>query len=525
MLSAWLPNLATDRLARRAPEVGADDRPLVTFRADHGTLRLVAVDPAAARLGLAPGMTLADARALAPGLAAEEADPAAEARLLDRLAARCRRYTPWTAPDVSHPAFPGGGIWLDVTGCAHLFGGEAALRRDLLARLASLGFAARAGVADTPGAAWAAARVAASEDDGIIPPGGAVAALAPLPVACLRLSASALATLARLGLRRVGDLYPLPRAALTARLGGEVCRRLDQALGRGEREPISPRLPEARYRAWLALPEPVAEAGVLHALARRLLDRLCSQLEAAGVGARRLWLDLHRADGSTGRAVAGTGRPTHAPDRLHRLLADRLAEVDPGQGIELMVLEAAVVEPLDPVQAALKRIADDAGEAADLVALIDRLNGRLGGEAVRRLYRRASHLPERSQGRRAAAAGAPPPPKADAPPPCQGWGDGPVRPLRLLARPEPIEATAPVPDEPPVLFRWRGRVVRVARASGPERVAPEWWRETPGADLDAVTRDYYGVEDADGRRFWLFREGLYDRGGGAPRWYLHGLFA
>ena len=482
-----------------------------------GALRLAAVCPWARRAGLAPGMMLADARALLPTLQVHPAEPAADARLLDDLAAWCERYTPAVAVDRSAAHEAGGALWLDITGCAHLFGGEAALRADLLARLRRRGLTAAAAIADSPGAAWAAARYAAAERQ-IVPPDGASTALGPLPVAALRLDPELSAMLERLGLARIESLYPLPRPALTARFGAALVTRLDQALG-GLAEPISARRPLPAHRAQLPLAEPLLEVAALTVLTRRLLEQLCAGLAAAGLGARRLTLALYRVDTSTACAAIGTSRPCREPRQLARLFAEKLAQIDPGFGIERAILAADVVEPLLPEPLAWRSMgAGDLDQARDLAPLVDRLSNRLGEAAVSQLAPVASHWPERAQRRVPALAEAPrerrsvrpsaraarrsirPPPHALDPakpaafPPPRLQGPAPSRPLRLLARPEPIEAIAAVPDEPPVLFRWRQTVHKVARARGPERLAPEWWRQ-PDADPDLLTRDYFAVED------------------------------
>jgi protein ImuB len=342
-----------------------------------------------------------------------------------------------------------------------------------------------------------------------------------LPVAALRLAPELSAMLERLGLARIEHLHPLPRPALTARFGAALVTRLEQADGRLA-EPISPRRALPAHRVQLPLAEPLLEVAALTVLTGRLLDQLCAGLAAAGLGARRLTLALYRVDNSTACAAIGTSRPCREPRQLARLFAEKLAQIDPGFGIERAILAAEVVEPLLPEPLAWRSMgAGDLDQARDLAPLVDRLSNRLGAGAVSQLVPVASHLPERAQ-RRVPALGQEKP-VAFTPRPLHG--PAPSRPLRLLARPEPIEAIAAVPDEPPVLFRWRQAVHRVARARGPERLAPEWWRE-PDADPNLSTRDYFAVEDSEGGRFWLFREGLYLAGvASLPRWYLHGLFA
>lgn len=492
--------------------------------AGRGGLRIVAANPAARSGGIRPGLPLADAYAVLPELRALPADPAAEAKALDGLAAWCGRYTPWTAVDGEGPGpCPGaGGLWLDITGCAHLFGGEAALLQDVLRRLERLGFTVRAALADTPGAAWAVARFGELDGNGlaVVPAGSLRAALVPLPVAALRLDGQVAEGLRRVGLRRVGDLIDLPRAPLAARFGEAVLRRLDQALGRVG-ESLSPRRPVSPLRARLAFAEPIATPEDIAAAVRHLLADLCRRLAEIRQGARRLDLVLYRADGTCVGTAVGTSRPVRDAGHLERLFREKLEGLDPGFGIEVMVLAAPVADALGPIQAELG--AAGAGAEEGLARLIDRLGNRLGAANVARLAPRASHIPEKACCEEAAL------PSFSAPP-AAGKNDfrpAPSRPLHLLAWPEPIEVMAPVPDHPPLMFRWHGRPHRVVSADGPERIAPEWWLAEEPLDPEAAeraTRDYYRVEDADGRRFWLYRQGLY-RADGAPRWYLHGVFA
>ena len=527
VISLWLPRFATDRLRRsgrtapaaiKANGTGWRDRPLVTLARDHGRLTVGAVDAAAEGAGIFPGQALADARALAPNLRAADGDPGGDARALARLADWCGRYTPW----VSCAGLDG--LWLDVTGCAHLCGGEAAMLADVCARIARSGFAVRAALADTPGAAWAVARFGAPAPAGtVVPPGAARQALADLPVAGLRLGPATVLGLDRLGLRRVRDLYDLPRGPLAARFGEAVVRRLDQALGRAE-EPTSPRHPPPPHRARLGFAEPIIVADDIARAIRRLLHGLCERLQREQQGLRRLEVALYRVDGTVARVGLGTARPVRDTDHLMRLVAEHLGRLDPGFGVDAMVLAAPVTEDMAPEEVALAlappgprpRDRDGpappdgagAGGAEELAALVDRLSNRLSAGRVLRLGARDSHVPERA---------------AYAVPALEEggggrWRAGRARPLRLFSRPQAIEAVAPIPDDPPVMFRWRRVRHRVCAAEGPERIAAEWWR---GEDF---LRDYYRVEDVDGGRFWLYREGLYapDR---PPRWFLHGLFA
>ncbi len=498
----WLPTFATDRIVRRRPEWHA--KPLATTTAAAGACRIAAVNRAGQACGIAPGMTLADARALVPDLVAVAATPAEDGHALTRLAEWCMRYTPWVAVDPTDQ--DGSALWLDVTGCTHLFGGEGRLLRDLEARLARFGFAARAAVADTPGAAWAWARFAAlrTADDGIVPSGMHRTRIAALPVAGLRLAPDLVETLHGLGLRRIGDLYPIPRAALAARFGRLVLYRLDQALGTMP-EPISPLAEPPAQRAVLAFPEPVMTAAGIAAAVQHLVENLCDTLAQQALGARRLMLSCYRSDGRIATRAIGTSAPSRDPAHLFRLFREHLDAIDPGFGLDVMALAATEVAPLAPSQASLAPASD--ATARELAHLVDVLGTRLGPAQVRRLAARASHIPERAVARVAAGTA----------PAAPAWPVG-ERPLRLLPHPEPIDVTAPVPDGPPMQFVWRRCTHRVARAMGPERICGEWWRD------DAKPRDYYHVEDNAGRRFWVYREDLY-RPDAPARWYLHGLFA
>jgi protein ImuB len=556
IVSLWLPRFATARLLRSWPGNGPIDGsvdgsgsgsakrqradrlpPLITARAEAGRAFVAMADARAGAAGILPGMALADARALLPDLVVRPSDPIGDAAMLARLADWCGRYTPWTASEGEE------GIWLDITGCAHLAGGEAALLADLMFHVKHFGFAAQAGCADTPGAAWAAARFLApsqqsaaqhSASDGmaILPPGGQRVALAPLPVAALRIGAADAAALDRLGLRRIEDLYPLPRAALARRFGEGVGRRLDQALGRCD-EPLNPRRPVPRHLVRLAFAEPAIEQPAIATALARLLPPLCRGLEAEGLGARRLVLALYRVDGTLQEIAIGTTQPNRDPDALLRLFGPQIERIDAGFGIETVTLAASVAEPLRARQLVIgsdrsgshrapHAVPANAGQDAlpvpaipspldstEVFNLLNRIGNRLGFERVRRLAPRDSHNPGRAQARVA----------ADAPAAMPGWWRERARPLRLLERPLPVSVSVDHAGTPVVLLRRNG-AQRIAAAEGPERIAPEWWR--PAAEgADGSPRDYWRIEDEDGGRFWLCRE----RAGGEQRWLLHGLFA
>jgi len=485
----------------------------VTSAHDGHRRVIAAVDAAARALGLSSGLPLAQAQARIPGLAVMQAEPDADAAALGRLAAWCLRYAPLTAPD------PPDGVWIDATGATHLAGGEAALLADMVERLGRAGFAARAAIADTPGAAHAMARHGEKTAHiAIVPPGATAATLAPLPIRALRLADDTVATLHRLGLTRIGQLMAAPRAPLARRFGPALLRRLDQALGKVF-EPIVPLDPPELISRRLPFVEPLSTAEAFSAVIARLTRSVCRRLERAGLGARRLDLLFERVDGSVQAIRVGTARPARDPAHLARLLDERLETVDPGPGVEAMRLTLPLVEPFAHTQTAMTQttmaqtgtLLDDAA-TPDLAVLLDRLTNRLGARLVYRVAPVESDVPERAVRRI--------PPLA--PPSHRTWQADLPRPARLLSPPQPVRALAPLPDHPPVAFTWRGKRFRVRRADGPERIHGEWWRRD--AEMLAV-RDYFQVEDADGRRFWLFRRGDgIDAATGDLSWFLHGIF-
>lgn len=482
---------------------------------EKNALRLCALNAAAAALGLAPGLSLADARARHPALQVAEHAPEADARALAAFADACERYTPLLALDGPD------GLILDISGCTHLFGGEKGLLRDLMGRVAATGFSARAAIAATPDAAAALARFSGRRDF-IAPEGGDLAAfLAPLPLAALRPEAETLAALARLGFARIGDLYGKPRAPLAARFGAPLLDRLAAATG-ALRTALRHRFPPPRFSAEKTLAEPVERVEDVLGLTFHLAGTLAAALERHGMGARRLDLSLFRVDGKMTRLSVGTGRPVRDPNFVKRLFAEKVAameSLDAGFGFDLLRLAAPLAEPLAPRQEGF-----DSHREADLAldALVDRLAARLGGGYVTVPVIADAHIPEEAQRlvpaqklRRAFDADA-----LDAPRPPATDADAPTRPPRLFARPEPVEAIAEVPDGPPISFRWRRLTHHVALAEGPERIAAPWWRE----EGLSPTRDYFRVETTDGRRFWLFRAGLFGIEAARPAWYVHGLF-
>ncbi len=464
----------------------------------RGAMRIAAVDPRAAALGIAPGLTLADARARLPGLVALAHDADGDAALLGWLADACDRYTPMAASD------PPQGIVLDITGCSHPYGGIAGLVADVRRRFAGRGHTVEIALAVTPDAASALATHGGGGD------------VRPLPVTALRVGTDIHLALRRAGLRTIGDLADRPRAPLAARFGAAMPALLARLLGEADVR-ITPRRTPAEVIVERRFAEPVTHSdSVLQAL-DRLMGEAAVILAERGAGGRRFEAALFRSDGHVARLSVETGQPTRDPGVLARLLRERidvLADpLDPGFGYDLVRLAVPVTEPLGLQQLPL---AGGAVTEAEMAALIDRLTVRLGRSRVRRLVAGDSHVPEQ------AAFDLP---LADAP--RSAWtppepGEPPLRPLRLFDPPQRIEVMAEVPDGPPRWFRWRQQRHDVMRAEGPERIAAEWWKRRSGKGL---TRDYYRVEDARGRRFWLFRHGLYGTEKPLPDWYLHGLLA
>lgn len=501
----WLRRIATDRIAKRF----APDEALIIAAPVKGALRLSAVNDAAAALGLRAGMPLADARAMHPAIAVAQADERADLALLDAVADWCDRYTPLVGLDAPD------GLLLDVTGCAHLFGGEKALARDLVRRLGQRGLQARAAVAGTVGCAWAVAR---HDPLAIVTSGEEKDAIAPLPLAALRLDSDTITALAQVGLKHVADVLDRPRAPLAARFGAAFVRRIDQALGH-EDEPITPRLPVPAALAEQRFPEPIAHQRDVLGTIERLAARLAHVLEQRGEGARLLQIALFRADGKVFRVEAGTAKPLREPRRIARLFADRLdaigEEVDPGFGFDIIRLAALTTERSDPQQTGLA--APD--HEAELAHLIDRLGARFGLRRVTRQVPQDTHIPEFAVTAVAAASL----PRAIASPAQVREHDSPfpTRPIRLFTRPEPVDATAELPDGPPAQFTWRRVRHVVVRAEGPERIAMEWWRDEQG---HALMRDYFRVESREGVRVWLFHEWPADPQL-PPRWCVHGVFA
>jgi protein ImuB len=485
--SIWLPQLAIERWAKSSDS--PPEAPVVlTVEGTHGLI-IHAVTKAATEHGAQPGARLTDARALDPTLVALPADPEGDAALLQRLARWAGRWSPLVEVDGEDA------LRLDVSGVAHLFGGEQGLVRDMRRRFAEAGFSTRVAIATTAAAAWALSRFGGDE-------------LARLHVSALRLDPDTVRTLERLGLKTIGALLEMPRLALARRFrGGEdVVEALDRMLGK-KPEPLTAAPVDPPPRASLRLEEPATQPEASGQALERLIPLLVRELQQRHLGARRLSLTGYRVDGSTAQASVATAIASRDPKHLQRLLADKAATLDPEFGFDAFALTADWTEQLGAAQDSL--VEEPSGER-ELAKLIDRLTVKLGPKRVRKPQAEETHLPERSSAWVSALEKARP---IELPPV--------TRPQRLLDRPEAIDVIYATPEGMPRRFVWRRAVHDIARAEGPERIAPEWWREPSSARL----RDYYKVEDADGRRYWIYREGLAGDGrGGAPNWFIHGLF-
>ena len=533
--SLWLPRLPIERWLKASG--GSDnDRVALVVEAAHGQLVHASTVAAEVRRGT----RLTDARAIDPGLAAVAADVGGDAALLARLARWASRWSPLVEVDGED------GLRLDVSGMAHLFGGEAALARDVEARFAAMGLTCRVALAATTGAAWGLARYSPfpfgrereAQSAGRVrvtrrspSPSPACGAgpsfsqgerengerdlsdlLAPLPVAALRLPPGPTRTLELLGLKTIGQLAGVPRRSLARRFreADNPLDALDRMLGR-KAEPLTAAPCEAPPRATIRLAEPVADPSAARQALDMLVPKLVAILATRRLGVRRLLLCGYRVDGEVAMAAAATALPSREAKHLRRLLIDKTDELDPGFGFDAFLLEASWCEPLGAAQDSF--IEEPRGER-QVAELVDRLSVKLGADKVRRPVARGSHLPERASGWVGVEGDRPSPN-----PSRKQEGDN--RPQRLLDHPEVIGVIYATPEGLPRRFTWRRGVHDIARVEGPERIAPEWWRERAGARL----RDYYRVEDFSGRRFWIYREGLIGDGrGGAPEWYLHGLF-
>ena len=503
-LALWMPFLPADRWRTAQPcnATTPPDPPLAFIVKQRGAMRIAALSPAALALGLAPGMALADARAQVPDLTTVAHAPAADALWLEKIADRCERYTPSIAIDAPDA------IVLDTTGCIHLFGDEAKLIADIQTKLAEIHL--RIAAASTFEAALALARFACLQES-------KEAMLHALPISALRLDEMTETALRRAGLDTIHDLASRPTAPIAARFGVATVTALDRLLGRADSRIIPRRSPpplivERRFA------EPVVQAEAALSALETLVAEATIELQRRGRGGRRFAARFYRSDGAVRDLVIETGQPARDPGMVTRLFRERIEgltdPLDPGFGFDMVRLSVLALEPMTSAQLSLEGNTDT---EEVLAGLIDRLGARLGRNRVRRFASCNSHIPEKAYRTFAAIT---------APGSAGEWqsstpGEPPKRPLHLFDPPQRIEVIAGVPDEPPRRFFWRRTTHDVTRYEGPERISGEWWHDNTALP----TRDYYRIEDASGRRFWIFRNGLYDDTNSPPAWYLHGLFA
>lgn len=492
-VSIWFRHLTTDWFTLRQPHLR--DVPFVLCAPSHGRMVVTAANVTAQLKGINSGMVLADARAIMPALHILDDKPDLADQLLKRLAEWCIRFTPSVAVD------PPDGLLLDATGCSHLWGGDAIYQTEIVARLKARSYDVRAAMADTIGAAWAVARFGETL---VIPSGLHIEALLRLPPEALRLELDTVERLHKLGLQRIGQFVGMQRSSLRRRFGQHFIKRLDLALGR-EEEIIEPVQPVEPYQERLPCLEPIVTATGIEIALDRLLKTLCHRLQQEQKGLRLAVFKGYRVDGKVVQVDIGTNRPSHNVNHLFKLFEIKLPALEPALGIELFVLEAPKVEDHYPMQEKLWE-GSDGLEDVRLSELIDRLGNKTGVQAIRylpdehywpeRSLKPASWLHEKLT---------------------TAWRVDRLRPLQLLGIPERIEVTAPIPDYPPMLFQHKGKLHRIIKADGPERIEQEWWLQ------QGQHRDYYRVEDEAGRRYWLFRLGHYDDK--TYQWFIHGFFA
>lgn len=493
-LSIWFRHFATDRLARLRPELR--HKPFLLYAPEHGRMVVRASSRALDKEGIVPGMVVADVQAILPPVEVFPEDPVAEGKLLTDLAGWCLRYSPVAATD------PPDGLILDISGCPHLWGGEFSYLESITTRLRKGGYDVCTAIADTIGTAWAMARY--GNNSPIVEAGGQTEALLPLPPAALRLDTGILQRMDKLGFRQIGQLIRIPGPNLRRRFGDTLLARLGQALGT-EPEVLKPVQPAPVYQERLPCLEPIRTAAGIEMALKHLLGTLCERLFREGKGIRRGIFKGYRIDGKTEQISIGTNRASRNATHLFKLFELKIPEIEPALGIELFTLEAPLVEDVSEPQEALWGMGNSNQTA--IAELLDNIAGKVGMEAIHRYLPQEHHWPEHSIREVFSLEEQP----------VTEWHTDRPRPLLLLPRPEPIEVMVALPDYPPLHFRYRGDLIKVAKADGPERIEQEWWLQT------GPPRDYYRVEDENGARYWLFRLGLY--GDEKPEWFLHGFFA
>lgn len=492
----WFRHLTTDWLALRRPEL--KEIPFVFAAQNHNRKIVVATNAIAELQGVRVEMPVADAKAMVPNLEVFDEQHDRAKRLLKALGKWCVRYTPIVALDLPD------GLILDISGCAHLWGGERAYLKDIVMRLRGSGYDVRAAIADTIGAACAISRF--GQVSPIIESGQHINALLPLPAAALRLEPAVLGRLQKLGLYQIGSFINMQRSALRRRFGEDVLLKLAQAIGQAE-EYIEPILTPEPWQERLPCMEPIRTRVGIEIAIKRLLETLCIRLQQDGKGIRTALLKCYRVDGKIQQIEIGTNRATHHTEHLFKLFELKISSIAPALGIELFILEALKTEEVSLSQEALW--ADNPGLADEEVSeLLDRITAKVGPGTIHRFLPDEHYWPERSIK----------PALTLQEPATTTWRCDKPRPVRLLSKPELVEVTAPIPDYPPLMFRYKDKVHHIRKADGPERIEREWWLES------GEHRDYYNVEDEDGKRYWLFRLGHYEETE-KKHWFLHGFFA
>jgi protein ImuB len=496
-VSIWFRHLTTDWFALRQPQL--KNAPFVLRAPVHGRMVITATNARAEQKDISKGMVLADARAIVPDLQVLDDKPDLIPRLLRRLAEWCIRFTPIVAVD------PPDGLLLDASGCPHLWGGDESYLQEIFKKLNGRGYDVRAAMADNPSVAWAVARFGkefiATENVAI---GKHIEALLPLPPEALRLEAETVERLHKLGLHKIRHFINMPRSSLRRRFGKHFIMRLDMALGH-EIEIITPVIPVEPYHERLPCLEPIVTASGIEIALKQLLETLCFRLQHEQKGLRMAVFKGFRVDGKVVQTDIGTSRASHNVSHLFKLFELKLSAIEPALGIELFILEAPKVEDHYPQQ---EKMWEGGGGLDDirLSELIDRLAGKTGTQAICRYVPDEHYWPERSFKPATSLQEKSP----------MGWRSDKLRPLQVLSVPERIEVTAPIPDYPPMLFRYKGKLHKIIRADGPERIEQEWWLQ------QGLHRDYYRVEDEEGHRYWIFRLGHYDE---RFEWFIHGFFA
>ncbi|MES2268979.1 MAG: DNA polymerase Y family protein [Bacteroidota bacterium] len=490
----WFRYLTTDWLTLRKPEM--KDVPFAFVAPERNRIIITAANPIAEAQGIYRGMAAADAKAITTNLQVIDHLAGKEAKLLRQLGLWCIRYTPIVAVDLPD------GLILDISGCAHLWGNERGYLKEIVNKLRSAGYNARAAIADTIGAAWAISHYGKTTP--IIESGTQAQALLNLPPAALRLENNVLQKQQKLGFATIRSFMQIPRTVLRRRFGDGFLLRMAQALGI-EDEHLVPLIPPVPYAERLPCLEPVRTAKAIEIAINKLLEELCTRLQAEGKGVRKAILKCYRIDGKMVHAKISTNRGSHSVSHLFKLFELQISKIEPALGIELFLLEAPKVEDIDPLQEKLWAGKPGLHDTA-LAELLDKLAGKIGATAIYRYLPSENYWPERAIKQTSSLTEIP----------TTKWRTERPRPIRLLQSPEPVEVMALLPDYPPKVFTYKGKRHIVEKADGPERIEREWWQDK------GAHRDYYAIEDADGQRYWLFRSGHYDD---APQWYLHGFFA